>query len=141
MGVSLVNSKDFSAIPLRPLWQLPCFYSQFAVMNSQFLNKFWFCIRVSFINSHSLTFSSWGLMLEGDSGEEVTLWRLNSLSRWSKVKFKSPCNFEELPYVADCIFSLLVIYLWKCRYRAHVYWNLSYLFWKWFSWKVIHYGL
>jgi hypothetical protein len=22
-------------------------------MNSQFLNKFWFCIRVSFIHSHS----------------------------------------------------------------------------------------
>jgi hypothetical protein len=31
-----------------------------------------------------------GLTLEG---EEVALWRLTSLSRWSKVKFKSPCNF------------------------------------------------
>jgi hypothetical protein len=32
--------------------------------------------------------------------------------------------------------------LWKCRYRARVYWYLSYpLFWKWFSWKVIHYCL
>jgi hypothetical protein len=26
------------------------------------------------------------------------------------VKFKSPCNFEELPYVATCVFSPLVIY-------------------------------
>jgi hypothetical protein len=28
--------------------------------------------------------------------------------------------------VADCIFSLLVIYLWKCRYRERVYWSLLY---------------
>jgi len=51
-----------------------------------------------------------GLTLEGDSGEEVALWRLTSLSRWSKEKFKSPCNFEESPYVAACAFSPLVIY-------------------------------
>jgi hypothetical protein len=38
-----------------------------------------------------------GLTFEGDSGEEVTLWRLTSLFRWSKAKFKSPFNFEELP--------------------------------------------
>ena len=38
--------------------------------------------------------------LEGDLVEEVALWRLTSLSRWSKAKFKSPCNFEESPYVA-----------------------------------------
>ena len=49
-------------------------------------------------------------MLEGDSGEEVALWRLTLLSRWSKEKFKSPCNFEESPYVAAHIFSPLVIY-------------------------------
>ena len=30
--------------------------------------------------------------------------------RWSKAKFKSPCNFEELPYVAARVFSPLVIY-------------------------------
>jgi len=35
-------------------------------------------------------------MFEGDSGEEVALWILTSLSRWSKAKFKLPCNFEEL---------------------------------------------
>jgi hypothetical protein len=51
-----------------------------------------------------------GLTLEGNSGEEVTLWRLTSLSRLSKAKFKSPCNVEESPYVAACIFSPLVIY-------------------------------
>ena len=51
-----------------------------------------------------------GLTLEGDLGEEVALWRLNSLSRWSKEKFKSPCNFEESPYVAARVFSPLVIY-------------------------------
>jgi hypothetical protein len=38
-------------------------------------------------------------------GEEVALWRLTSLSRWSKAM---PCNFEESPYVAH-IFSLRVI--------------------------------
>jgi hypothetical protein len=36
--------------------------------------------------------------------------RLTLLSRWSKAKFKSPCNFEESPYVAARIFSPLVIY-------------------------------
>jgi hypothetical protein len=51
-----------------------------------------------------------GLTLEGDSGEEVALWRLTSLSRWSKAKFRSPCNFEESPYVATHVFSPLVIY-------------------------------
>jgi hypothetical protein len=35
---------------------------------------------------------------------------LTSLSRWSKAKFKSPCNFEESPYVAARVFSPLVIY-------------------------------
>jgi hypothetical protein len=45
-----------------------------------------------------------GLTLEGDSGEEVALtklWRLTSLSHWSKAKFKSP-------YVATRVFSPLV---------------------------------
>jgi hypothetical protein len=51
-----------------------------------------------------------GLTLEGDSGEEVALWRLTSLSRRSKAKFKSPRNFEETPYVAARVFSPLVIY-------------------------------
>jgi len=41
-----------------------------------------------------------GLRFAGDSGEEVVLWMLTLLSRWSKLKFKSPCNFEELPYDA-----------------------------------------
>ena len=38
-----------------------------------------------------------GLTFEGDSCKEVTLWRLTSLSRWSKANFKSPYNFEESP--------------------------------------------
>jgi hypothetical protein len=42
--------------------------------------------------------------------QEVALWRLTLFSRWSKVKFKSPNNFEESPYVAARVFSLLVIY-------------------------------
>jgi hypothetical protein len=50
-----------------------------------------------------------GLTLEGNSGKEVALWRLTSPSRWSKAKYKSPCNFEESPYVAR-IFSLRIIY-------------------------------
>ena len=49
-----------------------------------------------------------GLTLEGDSGEEVALWRLTSLSRWLKAKFKSPCNFDEFPYVTVRVFSPLV---------------------------------
>ena len=51
-----------------------------------------------------------GLTLERDSGEEVALWRLTSLSCRSKAKFKSPCNFEETPYVVARVFSPLVIY-------------------------------
>jgi hypothetical protein len=50
-----------------------------------------------------------GLTFEGDSGEDVALWRLTSLSCWSKAKSKSPCNFEESPYVAH-IFLPHVIY-------------------------------
>ena len=34
-----------------------------------------------------------GLTLEDDLGEEVALWRLTLLSRWSKAKFKSPYHF------------------------------------------------
>ena len=45
-------------------------------------------------------------MLEG---EEVALWRLTLISRWSKAKFKKPCNFEESPYVAH-IFLPRAIY-------------------------------
>jgi hypothetical protein len=33
-------------------------------------------------------------------GKEVALWRLISISRWSKAKFKYPCNYEESPYAA-----------------------------------------
>jgi hypothetical protein len=61
-----------------------------------------------------------GLTLEGDSGEEVALWRLTSLSRWSKAKFKSPCNPMPPP-----AYFLHLSHLWKCRYRACVYWNIS----------------
>jgi hypothetical protein len=28
-------------------------------------------------------------------GKEVALWRLTSIFRWSKAKFKYPCNYEE----------------------------------------------
>jgi hypothetical protein len=37
-------------------------------------------------------------MLEGDSDEEITMWRLTLLSHWSIAKFKSPCNFEVAQY-------------------------------------------
>ena len=98
--------------------------------------------NINYTNSESLIYNIAGLTLEGDSGKEVALWRSTSLSRWSKAKFKSPCNFEVSPYgyVAARLFSPLVIYE-KCWYR--VYWNLSYplRIWKWFSWKVIHYDL
>ena len=50
-----------------------------------------------------------GLTFESDSGEEAALWRLTSLSRLLKAKFKLPCNFEESPYVTR-IFLPCVIY-------------------------------
>jgi hypothetical protein len=50
-----------------------------------------------------------GFTFEGDTGEEVTLLGLTSLSLWSKEKFKLPCNFEESPYV-DPVFLPHVIY-------------------------------
>jgi len=46
-----------------------------------------------------------GFTLEDDSGEEVTMWRLTSLSRWSVAKLKSTYNFEELPYMWPVYFS------------------------------------
>ena len=57
--------------------------------------------------------STTGVILEGDSGKEITLRRLTSRFHWSKAKFKSPCNLVELPY-----------HIRKCRY--YVYWNLLY---------------
>ena len=62
-----------------------------------------------------------GLILEGDLGEEIDLWRLTSLSRWSKAKLKSPCYLEELSTAARVF---LPCHLLKCQYR--VYRNLSY---------------
>jgi hypothetical protein len=50
------------------------------------------------------------LFLFSKGQREDCLRRLTSLSRWSKEKFKSPCNFEESPYVAALVFSPLVIY-------------------------------
>ena len=86
----------------------------------------------------NLWISSLGLTLEGDSGEEVAQWRLTSLSRWSKAKFKLPCNFEESPYIAR-IFSPGVIYENVKVVFIEIY-RIRYIFWKWFSWIVIHCG-
>jgi hypothetical protein len=49
-----------------------------------------------------------GLTFEGDSDKEISLWGLASLSRGSRAKSNSPCNFEEPSYVA-----------------AYFYWYLS----------------
>ena len=69
------------------------------------------------------------------------LWNLMTIKwRWRiKVKLKLPSNFEESPYVAH-IFLPHVIYenvdvVFIEIYRIHE------VFWKWFSWKVIHFGL
>ena len=69
-----------------------------------FLSSYWrtSCSFIPYFNTvfrHSPTQSmhSPGLTLEGNSGKEVALWRLTSPSRWSKAKYKSPCNFEESP--------------------------------------------
>lgn len=74
--------------------------------------------------------SPWGMMkhvrclscdhlLQGDSGEEVALWVLTSLSRWLKAKFKSPCN--NFRWVAkQCsmnglLFSICLTFLEHCH--------------------------
>ena len=65
-----------------------------------------------------------GLTFEGDSGKEVTLWRLTSISRWSVEKFKSPyisryfCHSKSLKpnawghfkFLSICIQVRLVFY-------------------------------
>jgi len=48
--------------------------------------------------------------LESDSVEEVTLWRLNSLSPWSKAQIKSSCKIYELPYVAHIFLSCVILF-------------------------------
>jgi hypothetical protein len=48
-----------------------------------------------------------GLTFEGDSGEEVTLWRLTSISHWSVVKFKSPGYFCHVSFMKISISCLL----------------------------------
>ena len=48
------------------------------------------------------------LTFEGESGEEVPLLRLTSLSRWSVVKFKTPCNFDESSYVASVLLPRVI---------------------------------
>ena len=63
-----------------------------------------------------------GLTLEG---EEVALWRLTFAFSLVKSEFQVALLFWS---VALCrrprIFS--TCHLWKCQYRARVYWNLSY---------------
>ena len=74
-------------------------YIHFSTVSNKCLK---FIFKLSFIRVWK---TDPGLTLEGDSGKEIALWRLTSLSRWSKVKFKLPCNFEESPYVAARVFS------------------------------------
>ena len=68
-----------------------------------------------------------GLLLEGDSGEEVALWRLTSLFRSSKWSSSRLIIMKSLPMSPSAYF-LFIRHLWKCQYRARVYWNLSYPF-------------
>ena len=44
--------------------------------------------------SHKLIEMYAGLTLQGDWGKQVALVRLISLFRWSKTKWKLPCNLE-----------------------------------------------
>jgi hypothetical protein len=98
-------------------WQSECFY------HLLFVNLFSPWIQLKYYSVacdvQQQSISMQGLTFEGDSGEEVTLWRLTSLLRWSKAKFKSPFNFEESP-----VHFFVTWHLWKCWFR--VYWNLSY---------------
>jgi len=79
-----------------------------------------------------------GLMFEGDSGKQVTLLRLTSLSLRSKEKFKLPYNFEETPYV-DPVFLPRVIYENVNILFIEIY-RIQY-FESGFSGKVINFGL
>ena len=75
--------------------------------SAEWIFFYWkFAVTFFFFVLLKIPYFTW-LTLEG---KEVALWRLTSLSRWSKEKFKSPCNFEELPYVAAHVFSPLVNY-------------------------------
>jgi hypothetical protein len=58
------------------------------------------------------------------------LERLTSLSRWSKAKFKSPCNFEECS-----LHNFSTCHLWKCWLTCH---NLFVHDWPvWYPWLAI----
>ena len=73
------------------------------------------------------------IKFEGDSGEEVALWRLYLFSRWLVAKFKSPCkSFEVLPYVTH-IFLPCVICVFFYR---QVHWQRMDWWWNvWYLWK------
>ena len=65
--------------------------------------------------------------MQGDSGEEVALWRLTSLYHWSKRSSSRlvilKCHPMTLPvYFLHLSFIKMSIDV----YRARVYWNLSY---------------
>jgi hypothetical protein len=60
--------------------------------------------------SRHVEFLKSGVHVGGRFERRSHLMEVNFASRWSKAKFKSPCNFEESPYVATRVFSALVIY-------------------------------
>ena len=83
-------------------------------------------MKSSWAKSDSRNADQWLLgvlraLVRGWFGQEVALWGLTLFFHWSKAKFKSPCNFQELPYVARIF--LLVIYFWysECKSSHTVY--------------------
>ena len=57
---------------------------------------------------HDKLYHTAGLTLQGNSGEEITLWRLTSLSHWSKAKFKS-AHFSMLSSTSPCVLPERVV--------------------------------
>ena len=71
----------------------------------------------------------WLPVCRDDYGEEVALLRLTSLSRWSKAKFKSPCNFEESPasfmkMLISCFILKSIVSVFEHDFLENIYINI-----------------
>jgi hypothetical protein len=67
---------------------------------------------------------------------QVYLWKLTSLYRWSRAKFKSPCNFEEsLVFNLSRLVSSRYVFSWYPFYfdfhSARIIFDVSSGFYLW----------
>jgi hypothetical protein len=56
-----------------------------------------------------------GLTFEGDSGKEVSLWRLTSLSRWSKAKFVALSFWRVAHIITTNVINITVFWVFFFR--------------------------